>query len=374
MIMVVKSILKGFSNIPGWRTRKKIVVFESDDWGSLRMPNVQSYLRLNNLNVLPKKGIGAIINRFDTLETSVDLELLFDILYNYKDSIGNSAKFTALSLVANPDFKRIRESNYSEYHYELITETFNRFGLRSVLNVYRQGNLESVFFPQFHGREHLNVQTWLRALQRNDKHVKTAFDYEVTGIGSSNGVSFQAAFDLELSEDLKKQEDILIDGVNRFNEIFGCSPDYFVPPNGKLNCYLEKVSSKIGIKYLNSPKLFKEALGEGMYRNRLRFLGNVNKSQQLYLTRNAFFEPYVMEDDAIQDCLRDISLAFMMLKPAIISTHRVNYVSGLDINNRDKNLRRLKSLLEQIVKRWPDVIFMSSSELGREIESDNHTL
>lgn len=28
-----------FLNLPGWHTRRKIVVIESDDWGSIRMPS-----------------------------------------------------------------------------------------------------------------------------------------------------------------------------------------------------------------------------------------------------------------------------------------------------------------------------------------------
>ena len=40
MISVVK---KNIVNIPGWRTNRKIVVFESDDWGSTRMRSKLDY-------------------------------------------------------------------------------------------------------------------------------------------------------------------------------------------------------------------------------------------------------------------------------------------------------------------------------------------
>ena len=33
-------------NIPGWRTKRKIVVIESDDWGSIRMPSRDIYEKL----------------------------------------------------------------------------------------------------------------------------------------------------------------------------------------------------------------------------------------------------------------------------------------------------------------------------------------
>ena len=32
-------IMKDMSNIPGWRTRRHLVILETDDWGSIRMPS-----------------------------------------------------------------------------------------------------------------------------------------------------------------------------------------------------------------------------------------------------------------------------------------------------------------------------------------------
>ena len=84
-----------------------------------------------------------------------------------------------------------------------------------------------------------------------------------------------------------------------------------------------------------------------------------------YLIRNAFFEPYQKNSiDWISDCLSRIAIAFLWNKPAIISTHRINYIGVLDKNHRDNNIRQLSILLKSIVKKWPDVEFMSSDQLG----------
>lgn len=37
---MLRTVIKNFSNLPGWRTNRKIVVIESDDWGSIRMPSL----------------------------------------------------------------------------------------------------------------------------------------------------------------------------------------------------------------------------------------------------------------------------------------------------------------------------------------------
>jgi len=56
-----------------------------------------------------------------------------------------------------------------------------------------------------------------------------------------------------------------------------------------------------------------------------------------------------------------------MKKPALISSHRLNYIGYIDENNRKKNLRQLKTLLSEVIKRWPDVEFLTSDQLGETI-------
>jgi len=62
--------------------------------------------------------------------------------------------------------------------------------------------------------------------------------------------------------------------------------------------------------------------------------------------------------------MNEINTAFRWHKPAVISSHRVNYTGGLYVENRDHGLASLKNLLTAIVKKWPDVEFMTTAELG----------
>lgn len=48
---------------------------------------------------------------------------------------------------------------------------------------------------------------------------------------------------------------------------------------------------------------------------------------------------------------------------AVISSHRINYVGGIDINNRIKNLKLLDEFLSALLMKYPDVEFMSSDQL-----------
>ena len=99
-------------------------------------------------------------------------------------------------------------------------------------------------------------------------------------------------------------------------------------------------------------------------------MGEKNRFGQYYIVRNAFFEPYKGGAvDYVGECLNRINIAFQCHKPAIISSHRVNFIGTLDESHRDKNLGLLKELLKKLIQQWPDVEFLTSDQLGDLIAS-----
>ena len=40
---IKRQITHNLLNIPGWYTKRKLVVIESDDWGAIRMPSKEIY-------------------------------------------------------------------------------------------------------------------------------------------------------------------------------------------------------------------------------------------------------------------------------------------------------------------------------------------
>jgi hypothetical protein len=122
-----ESILKNVSNIPGTILNKKIVVIESGDWGSIRMPSVKTYNDLKGKGLDLDSGGSKRYNLNDTLASSEDLVGLFELLGSFKDNKGNNPLFTAVSLVANPDFDKIKANNFQEYYWEPFTETLNKY-------------------------------------------------------------------------------------------------------------------------------------------------------------------------------------------------------------------------------------------------------
>ena len=362
------SMLRNISNLPGWRTPRKIVVIESDDWGSIRMPSNEAFAELEDLGIDLSSGDGYRYNRYDSLATADDLGGLFDVLSSVKGVDGRPAAVTAVSVVANPDFDKIRSTGYREYHYETFTETLKRYpGCQDSFRLWREGIDNGLFIPQFHGREHLNVTGWLKLLQSGNKQALAAFDHGLWGFALPHEVcpiSLQAAFDLETVAELPYLESVIKDGLMLFEKLFGYKATFFVPPNGPFCSSLEKTAAECGVRFMSTAKIHREPPGSGLRQTSYRWLGKTNPYGQRYITRNCFFEPSSPGRDWIDTCLREIGIAFRWHKPAVISSHRVNYIGALDRANRDTGLIQLKTLLDRILSRWPDVEFMTSDKLG----------
>ena len=246
MRSIINKLRSNLSNLPGWRSNRKIVVFESDDWGSIRMPSLEAFDTLQVKGVNVSKGDSLRYNQNDTLATKADLTALYEVLSTVKDKGHRSAMFTAVSLVANPDFDKIKASDFTEYFYEPFTETLKRYNREDAFALWQEGVRENLFIPQFHGREHLNVQAWMRALKSGDEHTHLAFDQQMWAF-SRNGIAYQPAFDLEFPEDLNYQKSVVSDGLQLFEKLHGYKATFFVPPNGPFNGKLEEVCSQSGI-------------------------------------------------------------------------------------------------------------------------------
>ena len=366
----MKSALRNLSNLPGWNTDRHIIVIESDDWGSIRTSSIEAVDRLIASGI-DFKSLDAFRYSFnDALETSEDLAALFDVLLSVKDSDNKPAVFTAVCLVANPDFEKIRRNSFEQYHYEPFTVTLSRSSdCRHSFELWKDGLKAGIFIPQFHGREHLNVTAWMHALRNKDAETLDVFNEGMWGYVNKfyNGrrINYQEAFNIHEPGEVKILEDILRDGLRLFEELFGYKAKLFVAPNGPFPNGLEKTLSESGIKFITQAKIQKEPLGYGKYRRVFHYLGMKNKWSQVYLGRNCFFEPGSPgKTDWIDSCLDEIKSAFRWHKPAIICSHRVNYIGRLNVHNRQNSLKQLKDLLRKILNNWPDVEFMSSDNLG----------
>ena len=371
-LRILKSKIRGnIFNSRGWKTNRKLLVIESDDWGSIRMPSKKVY------HEFIKKGLGvenSLYNKFDSLASEEDLKALFDTLNSFQDIKGNPLVITANTVVANPDFNKIKKNNFEKYEYEPFTETLKKYPEHTnAFSLWQKGMDAKIFVPQFHAREHLNMALWMHALQSKDDILSFTFDHNTNYSGKSD-YSFMEAFDFERKEELESLKLILFDGLDLFEKIFGFRSKSFIAPCYIWHPELEATLKEGGVEYIQG---MREQLipteGHFKYIKLKHNLGDSNNLGQIYLTRNASFEPSSIEGmDWVNYCFNQIETAFAWNKPAIITSHRVNYIGYLDKNNRERSLKLLTALIEKVQKKWPVVEFLSSDQLGDSIKESKH--
>lgn len=368
MTSLKSNLYHNLINIPGWRTRRKIVVLESDDWGSIRMPSYEVYLNFTSRGL---RISGTDYNRFDSLESNEDLVLLFNVLQSVKDYQGSHPKMTANMVVGNPDFLKIKESEFTTYFYETVTETLRQYPQHDkVEELWKQGMTSGIFHPQFHGREHVNIVRWMDALRKKTPDIMFTFNNKTTFSGD-NDYNFMEVLDYNSPNDLDIMKESLEIGLDLFEKIFGYKSKSFVPPCYIWNNEIEQTLNAKGVRYIQGLVIQFIPTGQfGKYRRKYHFLGSRNSFSQFFLQRNCFFEPSLFSNsDVIGDCLNRINTAFRWGKPAVICTHRLNFIGTINKQNRSTNLRLFQELLNRIIKLWPNVEFMTSDQLGELIEN-----
>lgn len=369
---------KELYNMIGWRTKRHLVVIESDDWGTIRMPSREVY------EEFLRRGIRVDNDpycKYDALATKEDLGNLFEILQSIKDKNGNHPIITANSVVANPDFDKIRVSNFLEYHYEPFIKTLEKSSVHDgVFELWKQGMSAGVFYPQLHGREHLGVKKWLKMLQMGHPSTKTAFELGTWGlttmVDSSINRYYMSAFDSCNDFDIESYESIIDDASALFIKIFGYRSRSFIATTYEWSPKIEPALIRNGVEYIQgaiSQKIPVEGkLPKLVYKG---FQGTRTQHGLIRLFRNCFFEPSTRPSyDYVADCLNRIAIAFRHGKAANICAHRVNFIGSIDKSNTDRTLPEFRRLLTEIVKKWPDVEFVTSEQLGDIIKNSGQYL
>jgi hypothetical protein len=371
MINTLKStISKNITNIVGWKTNRKIIVIESDDWGSIRMPNKDVYTKLERLSFSKEF---TLYDRLDSLERLEDLQSLLDIAKEFKDFNDKPLVFTLNTVMQNPDFEKIKAGDYKKFYGIPFFESYKQFYGQDLRDLWSKGIEEQLIKPQFHAREHLNVHLWLNDLRNYNKNTREAFDNGYFGLRTETSSKLRnhylATYFAENEEEFSKVVVATKQGLEMFKNVFGYHSKTFIASNYYWPKELEKILANEGVKGL-------QALRGGNFTNYKRgtistkrlFTGQKNKFGQIYTVRNVIFEPYSDKNkDWVASGLKDVQNAFLWKKPAIICMHRVNFASEMNLSNRDHNLQLLKKFITEILKKYPDVEFMSSDALIKEI-------
>lgn len=375
---MLKVIVKKYIDFRSFKTSRKFIVIESDDWGSERTKNKEVYKKL--LQISPKIG-NDFMTKYDSIASEADLSLMFDLFSNFKDKNGSPLVMTANVCMANPDFSKIQDSCFEDFFYEPFYESIaKRPDGAKILSLWKTGMSERIFFPQLHGREHVHALAWLKELKGGNKELLDAFK-----LGSWS-IPFQSLYkqrrqNLMASLDLyglPGEKDFQIawlkEGAAIFESFFKYKSTTFIPPAYTWHPFIKDYLYDLGICGVQGISLHyvPHISGKLNFKKALHINGSKLAQGVIRITRNAFFEPFSNPNrNWADECLQAVELAFKNRQPAIIGTHRVNFIGSLDESNRDRNLRDFKILFNTILKKWPDVEFITSAELLGIMKSEN---
>lgn len=371
-----RQLLDNLKNIPGWHTADKLVVFAVDDYGNVRLDSKAARDRM----LVSGVKLTGRFDHLDTLETRQDLEILLETLSSVTDSRGRNVVSTPYALSANPDFEAMSQSGQS-YQYEPLTRTFERLAADQpaaydgAWPLWQEGIRSGLLKPQFHGREHLNVEVLERKLRAGNRALKINIENRsMAGLGdelSLPGVGFTHGFGLWERSEIERHREIIADGLKLFEQVFGFPSMTFTPPGQQLHPDLYAFLESLGVRGIHKPLLCKRRLHKQESKREFNALGRGRRQEHVSIVRNVVFEPTNNPKfDSTGLALNQVAAAFRWRKPAIISSHRVNFCGHIDEKNRKIGIVGLRSLFQRIVRRWPDVQFISADELVARIRPE----
>ncbi len=364
----------------------KVIVFESDDWGScFAFPSLGAYE--HHKRTLQGNGNEKIWEDLPkaTLEDPEDMERIFRILERFKGGDGRPARFQANYVMANPSAK-IVDGVLTRYQMVSLPNVPEGWPKGNIIEKAKEGVRRGVWHREFHGYAHVNYRRheadlrsetangfpgefrkewycWMKSIQ--PKFASILETYNELGEWSSN---------LSYGEQLRD----IREGLGIFRTVFGENPRSAVAPFYVWQGKTERALGKLDLRVIQGKNRQYNTLGLRKKMDSLderiaenlwpRGMGNFNRKWRvLYLHRNVDFEPGE-SPNAWARANEEIRAAWKRGEPAIVSTHRINYVD-LEKEAVEANLNQLEMLLASIQQNDPEAVYLTDWEVAQLYES-----
>jgi len=306
-----------------------VLIIESDDWG----PGPESQAQaLDSIRIL---------------------------LRRFKDDHGRSPVMTIGVVLSLPDPRKIAETG--EYHARYLDDP--RY--LPIVDALKKGEDECVFDLQLHGLAHFWPDNFM-ALWKRDRTVGKWLEED--GWRTEKLPSWVQSRWMDAAHKLPSGP-LPLDAIERaveeeiecFHRCFARSPKVVVPPTFVWNADVERVYANAGMEVLITPgRRFTGRDAEGKLTGSDREYANGERlaNGMVTLVRDVYFEPAMGHRP--DDVLKKICQKWERYEPALLETHRFNFIDG----QLQSSVEALGSLLEQTMRHRPGVRFLSSHELA----------
>ena len=348
-----------------WR-RLKAVVLESDDWGLCAWsPDEQAYRVLTDTPAF-RSPAGRIYGR-STLESAADVQELVRTLLDFRGADGFPPVWQANTVMAAPDYARLEPPLFQAQGLPVLTlpelpSRWQRPGLWSEV----QGACEAgVWWPELHGLHHLPEHAWLTALRRNQADARRAFEHQCMVCEA-----VEASGEYDASEPAALKLDHLRRAIEVFTRAFGRPPTSFCAPDYRWDDRFEAEAATLGVTlWQGRTERSRRALP--LLRRLVRRLAwQASSRERFYMPPRIAFEPRGGPGATTgsgagarlgaADAQARARAAWAAGRPAVVSTHRLNY-AHLDPAWSAAGRAALRDLLQRLTD--DGAVFLTDAEV-----------
>ncbi|HVO63487.1 MAG TPA: hypothetical protein VMT53_21360, partial [Terriglobales bacterium] len=143
--------VRAFFPREGYYFDRPLLLFQSDDWGRLGIPDQDALERLRSTGM----ALGENAYDFYSLESAEDLAALHAVLARHKDASGRMPCIGMNVVVHNLNFAPMEAEDFRRIHLLPLSDGLPRGWERpGLLQAFREGIAEGVFWPALHGSTH----------------------------------------------------------------------------------------------------------------------------------------------------------------------------------------------------------------------------
>ncbi len=373
LVAALSVLLAGSRSCGDWRSAR-IVAIESDDWGLCAfVPTAETAAAIDATGMSADQTPAVYWG--STLEDSAAVDRLSRICRRTRGRGELPAVFQPNYIMgslnceptdgAGVEFAPGPIAGWS-WRRRLLPELpidYSRPGLWSAVTA---AMADQVWSPELHGLYHYDPADRIAAAVADPAAAAAAMAGVLAFPGS------QYSYELSPTRPLSLLGDELELSVASFTELFGRRPRSVVAPDYVWNRSHEKMWRDAGIAIIQSKREQRWVGVGGAITNRIykvleRSWRRITDPDLVYLERNCRFEPAQEGPGAgtVENCLESVLAAWKRGEPAIIETHRVNYVN-LDSEITDRCFADLAELLSSIAAQpGPRPQFVDDSELAQ---------